>query len=514
MMRKLVGILGILGLISGVSAFGGCTPTEREFASGGQGGAGGSGCPAGFAECDGNPETVCETETAANLEHCGECGKVCAAAVDANIACVAGECTIASCNNGRENCDAFYDNGCETNPSKDFDHCGGCGLSCESTTAITACVSGECQLAKCVGTNLDCDMVGSNGCEVDPSSNADHCGMCGAACVGDQATMACENSQCVVSACNADFGDCNAKPVDGCEVNLPSSPYHCGKCSNPCKDGGCRNGACVDPSPVGKVNFAAGPLDIFKGNLFVGSQNSDEVSVVDVVVGSVALVGKAGSQPINDILVGSNFILVAGSGATRMDWAGLNQYKFNGGLSRAIVTDGMTVYYTSSSSIRMGPLSGGNNGTFVGANSAIYGLAFDTDMLFWGLADGTIWSSATSIVLPTKLGGGPPIAGNIALDMSTIYWSSSEGIHSMPRVGGNVTNLAPASATVHALEVDATHVYWTDDMLGLVQRVSKDGNGKPEILAYNQQGPWGLALDGQYVYWSNTATGEIFKVPK
>ncbi len=510
MMRRLVGILGILGLISSVSAFGGCTPTEREFSSGGAGG----GCPAGFAECDGNPETVCETETAANLEHCGACGNVCAPALDANIACVMGECTIASCNNGLENCDSFYDNGCETNPSKNFDHCGGCGLSCENPTAITACVSGECQLAKCVGTNLDCDMVGSNGCEVDPNSNADHCGGCGKACAGAEATMACDKGQCVVSACNANFGDCNLMAADGCEVNLPSSPYHCAACGNACNGGGCRSGACVDPILVSKVGYAAGPLDLFKGNLFIGSQNSDEVSLVDVLSGSATLVGKSNSQPINDIFVGSNFVLVAGNGATRMDWSGLNQFKYSGGNSRSVVTDGTNVYFTSTSTIRMGPLAGGNNGTFVGANGTIYGLAHDQGLLFWGIADGTIWSSPTSMPLPSKLGGGPPIAGNFDLDMSHIYWSSSEGIHSIPRVGGMETNLAPATSTVRAVVVDATHVYWTDDMAGLVQRVAKDGSGTPEILAFNQKGPWGLALDNQFVYWSTMGTGEIWKLPK
>jgi hypothetical protein len=90
----------------------GCTPTDRDFASGGAGGQGG-GCPTGFAECDANPDTVCETDMTTSLEHCGVCEHACAAALDANVRCVAGTCSIASCSEGRENCDNFYDNGCE-----------------------------------------------------------------------------------------------------------------------------------------------------------------------------------------------------------------------------------------------------------------------------------------------------------------------------------------------------------------------------------------------------------------
>jgi hypothetical protein len=45
-------------------------------------------CPAGFAECDGLEDTVCETDTSTDADSCGECGNVCAADID----CVAGSC--------------------------------------------------------------------------------------------------------------------------------------------------------------------------------------------------------------------------------------------------------------------------------------------------------------------------------------------------------------------------------------------------------------------------------------
>jgi hypothetical protein len=45
-------------------------------------------CPSGFAECDDDPKTVCETDTRTNAAHCGKCKRACGGAA----LCQAGEC--------------------------------------------------------------------------------------------------------------------------------------------------------------------------------------------------------------------------------------------------------------------------------------------------------------------------------------------------------------------------------------------------------------------------------------
>ena len=46
------------------------------------------GCPPGFAECDGEPSSVCETETASSSTDCGGCGTRC----ESGLFCARGEC--------------------------------------------------------------------------------------------------------------------------------------------------------------------------------------------------------------------------------------------------------------------------------------------------------------------------------------------------------------------------------------------------------------------------------------
>jgi hypothetical protein len=64
---------------------------------------------------------------------------------------------------------------------------------------------------------------------------------------------------CAVESCNADFADCNADAVDGCEANLMQDPHNCGVCGNDCisdigANATCDHGKCfVMPSNCGKI---------------------------------------------------------------------------------------------------------------------------------------------------------------------------------------------------------------------------------------------------------------------
>lgn len=91
-------------------------------------------CPDGYAECDGNPSTVCEAHLATDPASCGACGKSCPAGANAVPACRASVCGL-SCTTGFTDCDHDEANGCET-PTVD------CGV-----TTIVATLSAPIGLA-------------------------------------------------------------------------------------------------------------------------------------------------------------------------------------------------------------------------------------------------------------------------------------------------------------------------------------------------------------------------------
>lgn len=119
-------------------------------------GAGGQGsttptCQAGFAECDNNPDTVCETPL--NLvTSCGDCTTKCVS-TNGGAVCTDSKCVL-TCNQNYANCDSKPENGCETNLVNNNTNCGMCGKDCTaqgSTCATDVCAPINMQQAVTIG---------------------------------------------------------------------------------------------------------------------------------------------------------------------------------------------------------------------------------------------------------------------------------------------------------------------------------------------------------------------------
>jgi len=79
--------------------------------------------------------------------------------------CVEGPAYTTPCAMGYADCDGNPANGCEVNLTEDANHCGACGTSCQAQgNAAGVCVAGTCGNACPVG-RYDCDGNLANGCE-------------------------------------------------------------------------------------------------------------------------------------------------------------------------------------------------------------------------------------------------------------------------------------------------------------------------------------------------------------
>jgi DNA-binding beta-propeller fold protein YncE len=82
--------------------------------------------------------------------------------------------------------------------------------------------------------------------------------------------------------------------------------------------------------------------------------------------------------------------------------------------------------------------------------------------------------------------------------------------------GPRPTLLAEGQGDPRALAVDGDHVYWVNTSSGEIMRVPRQG-GRPEAIAQGQHTPWVLALDESHVYWgtfSAGALGGVLRAPK
>ena len=134
---------GLVSLV--VIAFGACA--SRPGTTDAPGGATGpvltktGVCPAGLGDCNGAAQDGCETKLAEDLASCGACGNACTADPLALPVCVDGRCGYA-CRVGRAECDGDPSTICETETLRDPCHCNGCRQACAPGQF---CVAGLCQ---------------------------------------------------------------------------------------------------------------------------------------------------------------------------------------------------------------------------------------------------------------------------------------------------------------------------------------------------------------------------------
>lgn len=179
--------------------------------------------------CEGTSDCV---DLRVTPTHCGACGKTCAA----GEVCSGGACT-------RE-CVAPYvscGDRC-VDLASDPKNCGACGTTC----ANGICAEGKCRAGACPANQGDCDGFADNGCEAKLDDSMTNCGACGASCARANAKTACAAGKCSLVTCESGFLDCDGNPANGCEVDTSSDPNHCGNCTATCPAGrACVLGACT-----------------------------------------------------------------------------------------------------------------------------------------------------------------------------------------------------------------------------------------------------------------------------
>lgn len=509
-------------------------------------------CEPGFEDCDDDPLTGCEADTATSAEHCGACGTACTYS-HAQGACNAGSCSFANCDDGWANCDTQLQNGCETNTNISSDHCGACdnvclqtpnsvprcelgtcGLLCESgfgdcdddvdsgcevnlqiavlhcgacdspcsaNNASPSCVSASCVLACNTGFD-DCNADGADGCEIDLRSDPLHCNDCATVCPNvPSATATCEQGACGYS-CNANFGDCNSDPADGCEIPLVTNGDHCGACGHSCMGGTCTNGRCAAETVVGNRNRPAG--------IVVDNTN---VYWTDLWDNTLYRAPKSGGPPAT----------IA-----------------TGGVIGPLAIDGSTLYYPTGAAIRRIGTDGTGGQTVVAAESYVVSdLALDATRVFW-LRLGT-WSGSNyngdGQVMRAPLGGGSPtpLASNqnrpraIAVFGSTVFWvtegtytgatyNNDGAVLSVPVGGGATTTIASNQRKPCGIAATTNVVYWTTCGNGQVAKLEQGVPGV-QVLATGQHASDGLVLHTGALFWPyagfnpNDPTGEVSEFP-
>jgi hypothetical protein len=104
-----------------------------------------------------------------------------------------------------------------------------------------------------------------------------------------------------------------------------------------------------------------------------------------------------------------------------------------------------------------------------------------------------------------------------------VYFANSLGIYRCPYLGCTDINAVPIWAggqqSIGAMAADDTSLYWTDNEVGVVLSCPHSDTvcAAPHVVASGLPGPFGIALDDQYVYFTlsgSTATAAVQRVAK
>lgn len=402
------------------------------------------------------------------------------------------------CDATHVDCDDNPSNGCEVDVSSDVDHCGGCDIVCASTgTMARSCASGMCK-PSCDGTHLNCNGDGKDGCEVDAQSDTANCGACKHACsYGNAGSVSCTKGTCA-PVCSSGFGDClhpTAMADDGCETDLGSA-NNCGSCGHDCGGATCNLSSKCDPLTYG--NGADGVESVVADATYVYWTQSDSGG------------GHVYRAPVRG---GSPTPIMTTTGAA-----------FDG-----VASDGTFVYVCDFAknhfAIRRQALSTPGAGSVVSDNSDqsvynpcpvvvdgtnVYWTDYGSRQMFKKPKDGTGIREALTLVL-----GSASLA--IAVDATNVYFGSRPAFAPII-VGADGpwnpnTSLSYPSADSYYIAIDDRYAYYGTGN-GLA-RMLKNNTGTIATLyqALVPDGP--LVTDDTYLYYADHyGTSGIYKIPK
>ncbi|MEA2473725.1 MAG: hypothetical protein QOE06_1640 [Thermoleophilaceae bacterium] len=178
-----------------------------------------------------------------------------------------------------------------------------------------------------------------------------------------------------------------------------------------------------------------------------------------------------------------------------------------------IAVDAEHVYWVQGNDIgRMNRDGSGFNEAFISTPTAKYGIAVDGRFIYYvepatnQIGRANLDGTGATDAFVTGLGSQP---AGIAVDRNFLYYALNAGVGRVAKSGGVPNNtFITGGGQTFGVAVNGTHIYYSNFGNGDVGRANLDGTSPVNnfIDGPSTIGTTGVAVDDQFVYWTNSGT--------
>jgi hypothetical protein len=337
--------------------------------------------------------------------------------------------------------------------------------------------------------------------------------------------------------CPPGFDDCNGLPGDGCEINLTNDAAHCGWCDHDCLGTACVASMCA-PDPVADPqgnpgNPWNGYLALSATHVYFGYNGLNS--------GGVSMALKDGTSPgcvacdqgtPRELATDSTHVYWADQGQDMLRRALLNGtgattiwYGQLGSPNAPVAVDGSYVYWFSESTgeVMHANPDGTNPLPLANGQANVNSIATDGTYVYW-IAGTNIMAVDLVGGLPVPLSPGGTEPKSVAVDGTHVYWAEGnwnapqKRVRRVDKTAGGVPEDIGTYSGAWAIALDATHVYCAgsgpNPVDNAIWRVPKAGGPPPQVYVTDLNYPFDVAVDATHVYWSSEVDGGVDRIAK
>ncbi len=205
------------------------------------------------------------------------------------------------------------------------------------------------------------------------------------------------------------------------------------------------------------------------------------------------------------------------------------------GTPHAIALDATSVYFaehglvdSKGATISKVSKRGGGGLTVVHAKEkSPGGIAIDADHIYWATGGTCISENGAPMPSDGSISSMPLKGGaikvlitglicpeGISIDSDSIYVAMPDSgkILRIPKTGGPAVTAAQDELGARWVTVDATTIYWANQFTRKVRRQAKSGGGIQTLAT--MEDPVGVAVDDQFIYFTDSKLGVVKKLPR